>query len=453
MSRFLVKILSAFLLLVLSLVLSDGARPVAARSSGSISGRVINDIDGDGDTSDAEPGLAGWRVKLEMDTEGGQSPIVRETRTDRDGHYSLRRLPPGNYSISIPCDGQPSLWVSTAPNEQGIFLATVEAGEDSGGIDFWLSLLSAPPSHNGSIVGRLVWDDNRDGVPDPLESRVAGWQVNASMMSGSRCFPQQYQVTYAGPDGSFSFTGLQPGRYSLGNPGPSGRPHPDYVFDAPGMGQQMEDGYEYFNFLPEMEVPENGSGSIAVGILDVSGTGSISGDIYADSNENGKQDASEPLVDCGCWMGLMYRTPHGYSPVLSRVTYSSTGGVYAFSGLRSGDYWIALLQSAVTPISPPAGHFGYPFHLVTLRDGEELTDIDFGLRVQPGQPTRVPQSTPASSPTPEVHLAPPLTGTGGEPSGSVLAGLAAVLAVVGSLAISCAVLLYRWQTRREEDNA
>ena len=448
MSRFLERMLPVLLLPALALALSDGARPVAAEGTGSISGRVVNDIDGDGDMFDEdEPGLAGWHLRLEMDAENGQSPIVRETRTDRSGRYSFKRLPPGNYSVSIPCEGQPSLWISTAPNEQGSFGVTVEAGEDSGGIDFWLSLLSAPPPHNGEIVGRLVWDENADGVPDPSESGVAGWQVNASMAGGPKCFPQQYQVTYAGSDGSFSFTGLQPGLYDLGYPGPSGRPHPDYVFDAPGIGQQMPDGYEYFSFLPGVEAPENGSVSIAIGILDVSGTGSISGEIYADSNENGQKDAGEPLVDCGCWMGLMYRTPHGYSPVLSRITYTSSGGLYGLSGLRGGQYWVALLQPPGVPISPPVGPSGFSFQLVTLGDGGALVNVDFGLRVQPGQPTRIPQPMPDSTPVRDVDLVAPVTGAGGSPSDSGLAGFAAALAVAGALAVSGSALLCRRQTR------
>jgi hypothetical protein len=442
MSRFLIRMFPVLLLLALALVLSDGAPPVVAQSTGSISGRLIHDLDGDGDMfNDDEPGLAGWHLRLEMITENGQSPVVREAITSRGGRYSFRRLLPGDYSISIPCEGQPGLWVGTAPNEDGSFGATVEAGEDTDGIDFWLSLLRAPPPpHNGSIVGRLVWDDNSDTVPDPSERGVAGWQVSISM-SAPKCLPRQFQVTYAASDGSFRFTGLQPGGYGLGYPGPSGLPHPDYVFDSPGIGQQTEEGYEYFNFSPGVEVPENGSGSIAIGILDLSGTGSISGEIYADSNENGLHDAGEPLVDCGCWMGLMYRTPHGYSPVLSRITYTSSGGLYGLSGLRGGQYWIALLQPPGVPIAPPVGPSGYSYQLVTLEDGGQLANIDFGLRVQPGQPTRMPQPTPASTPTPDVRLAPPVTGTGGPPPASGLAGFAAALAVAGALAVGGSILL------------
>lgn len=443
------KILALAVLGTLALVLGGAARPVAAEGTGSVSGRVINDLDGDGDMTDAEePGLAGWNLRLQMDTEDGQSPIVRKTRTDRGGRYSFRRLPPGNYSIWLPCEGQPKLWLATAPNSLGEYGTTVEAGEDSSLVDFWLDPLDAPPPQDGSIVGRLVWDENGDGIADPSEPGIAGWQVGTGMVDEPKCFPHEHQVTYTTADGSFSFSGLMAGRYNLANPTPSGTPRPDYVFDAPGTGQQMEDGYEYFNFLPEVDVPENGSGSITIGVLDVSGAGSISGEIYADSNENGLQEPSEPLVDCGCWMGLMYRTPRGYYPVWSHVTSSSTGGVYAFSGLRGGEYWVALLQPPGTPTSPPAGFSGYSIHLVTLRDGEGLANVDFGLRVQPGQPTRMPQPTPASTPTPDVRLAPPATGAGGASAGDSLAGLAAALAVAGSLAVSGSVLVGRWWRAR-----
>jgi len=444
MSRFLARFIPVLLLLTFALALSDGAPPVTAEGTGSISGRLIHDLDGDGDMLDEdEPGLDGWRLRLQMDTENGQSPVVRETITSRGGGYSFRRLPPGHYSISIPCEGQPKLWLATAPNSLGEYGTTVEAGEDSSLVDFWLDPLGAPPPQDGSIVGRLVWDENGDGVADPSEPGIAGWQVGTGMVDEPKCFPHEHQVTYTTADGSFSFSGLMAGRYNLANPTPSGTPRPDYVFDAPGTGRQMEDGYEYFNFLPEVDVPENGSGSITIGVLDVTGAGSISGEIYADSNENGLQEPSEPLVDCGCWMGLMYRTPRGYYPVWSRVTSRSTGGVYAFSGLRGGEYWVALLPPPGTPTSPPAGFSGYSFHLVTLRDGEGLANVDFGLRVQPGQPTRMPQPTPASTPTPQPRPPlPPDVGSGGPPSsGSALAGLSAALAVAGALAVGGSILL------------
>lgn len=105
---------------------------VHADGGGSISGRIIHDIDGDGDRADIdEPGLSNWRVELREQTEGGESAPV-ETRTDRNGEFSFDGLEPGDYSVSIPCEGQPHLWLATWPSSSTWNGVTIEEGIDSG---------------------------------------------------------------------------------------------------------------------------------------------------------------------------------------------------------------------------------------------------------------------------------------------------------------------------------
>ncbi len=408
----------------LGAVALKGVSPAVGAGGGTISGRMINDLNGDGVEQPGEPGLANWGIVLEKDVEEGQTPLVWRTQTSHDGKYVFENLPMGSYSLSVPCDGEPKLWTDMGPNDSGT--AGAEITEDSPNndyLDLLIKTIDAPPSKNGSIAGRIVWDANRDGVADPSEPGVGGWQVDGGS-GGGRCFPQQYQVTYTAPDGSFQFSALAAGAYGLDGLGPSGVPHPDYVVDFPGISSQSGDGFQSFQFLPHVDVPENGTGNLLVGLLIVSGTSSISGSVYWDKNSNGFRDADEPLVDCDCWMGLMYRTPQGYAPVDSRITTAATHGVYSYDGLAAGDYWVAVMQPPGIPVAPSPGQSGFSFHLISVGEGESRGNIDFGLAPNPDSalPTVAPQvpvaTTPAaapptsSTPVAGVSVGPPSTGTG-----------------------------------------
>ena len=451
MSRFLVRMFAVLLLPALALALSDGAPPAVARGLGSVSGRLIQDLDADGDMTDAdEPGLAGWHVRLEMDT--GTRTIVHETTTGRDGRYSFSRLAPGDYNVSIPCDGQPSSWLVTAPDTAGEWSATVEDGKDSGGIDFWLSLLSTPPPRSGSIFGRLAWDENRDSVPDPSEPGVAGWEVTARL-DGAVCFTPDRPETYSASDGSFGFTGLVPGPYSIDVVGPAGPGPATYIFDSPGTTRKLEE-YDLFEHSNRVVVPAGGSGNIAFGIVSLKGSGSISGALYYDLNANGVRDQDEPLMPGSRWVGLAFRTAKGYTPVNPGCCMSQADGRYEHSGLAAGDYMVGVVDVFLDAINPPGGPDGIPDFPLKLAEGEQRTGVDFGFALRPGDPTPQPVPTSApptpiaptpTAPTPDVRLAPPVTGTGSAPSDGGLAGFGTALAVAGALAVCGAVVLCRRQ--------
>jgi hypothetical protein len=459
MSRFLVRMFSVLLLLALALALGGAARPVAAaRSTGSISGRVINDIDGDGDTSDAEPGLAGWRVKLELYDPDGATVPVAEAKTDRSGRYSFRGLPAADsYRVTLPCEGQPSDWIGTDSTDYSLPLQAGESEE----VDFWVRAIDPPLDRSGSIVGRLVWDENGNTVPEPSERGIAGWKVRATIDNSPVCVPEEPETAVSDSDGSFRFTHLLPGSYDVyaeGAPSSSGPAH--WALDAPGVAMDCG-GYECFGLQSNIEVPARGTGSILFSVLALEGSSSISGAIYRDLNENGKRDPDDPLLDHGCQIGLVYRTPGGYSMVSPDTFTIPAGGRYELVDLPAGDYRVDCLFGPGGPsINPPAGPSGFPDYALTLGDGERRTGVDFGFGPAPPEPTDEPPPTPESSPTaltppptpvstpaPSGAVTLPSTGSGAAPSDSGLAGFAPALAVAGALVVSGAALLYRRQTR------
>jgi len=71
----------------------------AQGGTGSISGRVFHDIDGDGNDDNGEPGVRRARVQL---TQGGS--LVAEDESDRQGQYSISGVAPGDYTLATELD-------------------------------------------------------------------------------------------------------------------------------------------------------------------------------------------------------------------------------------------------------------------------------------------------------------------------------------------------------------
>jgi hypothetical protein len=119
---------------------------------GSISGRVVNDLDGDGRLEGGEPGLGGWGLCL-----GRSSTDVIDcgmTRTGSDGTYTVDNLGPGEYGLRLEtalrgAQGQPPGWVVTVPDTPWRNV-TLEEAQDVVGVDFGVhrdesTLLSVGP--------------------------------------------------------------------------------------------------------------------------------------------------------------------------------------------------------------------------------------------------------------------------------------------------------------------
>jgi len=397
---------------------------IHADGGGSISGRIIHDIDGDGDPTDVnEPGLSNWRVELREETDEGESEPV-ETRTDRNGEFSFDSLASGDYSVSIPCEGQPQLWMATWPSASTWFGVTIEEGSTPEPLDYLLKTLDEPPEPNGSISGRLTWDENRNALPDPGERGAAGWSLNVSMVDAPQCFSVEDKQVTTAADGSFNVSGLLAGTWSVGTARAPEGEDTSYTLDYPGFSEQLA---EYEAFYPEalVEVPEAGTGNVAMGILDVGGTASISGVFYWDKNQDGIRQADESVVVCQCFFGIMVRTPNGFASFFDTSSSNMNSGPFKFSGLGAGEYLVLGSTS--------------PLRFVSVADGQQVTGIDFGVSFAPGETPEIvaepvsPTPAPASTPPGAVAVSLPDTGGGASPGTGVpmsalgLVGLGGIL--------------------------
>jgi hypothetical protein len=187
-----------------SLVLGEivAGKDFAVRGHGSIAGVVWDDRDADGVRDSGEPGLAGWQLYIDADFSGTLTDGDWSAVTCDDGSYEFSGLGASCYRIAVvtPAGWAPptSTWWTTVP---------VEIGQEVNGIDIGV--------RGRSAIRGTVWDDrDADGIRDSGEPGLAGWQLYIDAdASGSLTDGDWSTVTAS--DGSYQFTGLGPGSYTV----------------------------------------------------------------------------------------------------------------------------------------------------------------------------------------------------------------------------------------------
>ncbi|TAK56769.1 MAG: T9SS type A sorting domain-containing protein, partial [Bacteroidetes bacterium] len=288
-----------------------------------ISGMKFEDENGNGQQDAGEPGLAGWTVNL---THNGSPSGI--TTTGADGSYSFSDLGPGVYTVSEVTQAG---WTQTYGNSG--YTVTATSGDDSGNNNFG-------NFDNIVISGMKFEDENGNGAQDAGEPGLTGWTVNLTKNgspSGS---------TTTGADGSYSFSDLGPGVYSVSE-----------VTQAGWTQTYGNSGYTV------TATSGDDSGNNNFGNFD---NIVISGMKFEDENGNGAQDAGEPGL-AGWTVNL---TKNG-SP--SGSTTTGADGSYSFSDLGPGVYSVS--EETQTGWTQTYGNSGYT---VTATSGDDSPDNNFG---------------------------------------------------------------------------
>lgn len=99
---------------------------------GSISGRKLNDLDGNADTAGDRYPVSGYTIFIDANNNGKLDPGETSTETASDGTYSFTNLKPGTYTVvEVLKVG----WI-VLPNESTSQSVTIAAGGNKKGIDF-----------------------------------------------------------------------------------------------------------------------------------------------------------------------------------------------------------------------------------------------------------------------------------------------------------------------------
>ncbi len=177
---------------------------------------VWEDLDADGVRDAGEAGIAGATVQL-LGANGAQ---IDSTTTGADGSYAFVSKPPGTYSVRFVTPGG---GFEASPANQG--------GNDAldsdavGGVTQQVTLaggqaditLDAGFFRRASLGDLVFLDANANGVQDGGDAGLGG--VRVELFDAGGVF-QRFTTTAS--DGSYAFTGLRPGDYSVRFVAPEG---------------------------------------------------------------------------------------------------------------------------------------------------------------------------------------------------------------------------------------
>jgi len=279
--------------------------------------------------SDALPGtlpagleIAGAPAPAPVNTCGGTLSAVPGTQTIQLTNGSLAGSSSCTIVVSVtgstPGDYQNTIPVGALTSAQGA--TNNQPATDT------LTLTGGPTAS----IGDYVWNDlNANGIQDAGESGIPNVTVNLLNAAGT-----VLATTTTNASGLYSFTNLTPGIYGVEFVPPAGyaissanQGANDAVDSDANIGTGRTGNYTL--------VAGETNNSVDAGLYQLAELGDY---VWNDLNANGIQDAGES--------GINGVTVNLYTGTGAFVTTTTTagGGLYLFSGLTPGDYYVEFVQ-------------------------------------------------------------------------------------------------------------
>jgi large repetitive protein len=295
--------------------------PVA---TGTISGNVYLDADA---SNGLNPGDSGIATTVTLIDAAGNT-VATTTSDSTTGAYSFNNVPAGNYTI---VETQPAGLIDaaeTAGNGATIPAAsndriavTLPVGGSSAGNNFGET---APAPSPATISGFVFIDSDRQGDRDLTEPPVAGVVVRLLNSSGV----EVSRVT-TGADGSYSFTGLPADTYTVVETQPAAYGDGADIAGTNGATLNGNDRITVTVAAGESSIT-NDFGELA---------GSVSGQIFADTNNTAGREAGEPSIG-----GVTVNLLNASGQIVATTTSDATTGAYSFTNLPAGNYSVSEVQ-------------------------------------------------------------------------------------------------------------
>jgi hypothetical protein len=192
------------------------------------------------------------------------------------------------------------------------YAATVNAGGTTSGADFGQVQATA------TLSGTVYNDANSNGAQDSGEAGLQGWSVYLDL-GNVGYYVNGDPVATTDANGVYTFTGLQPGTYTVRIYASTGwtTVQGNLGWSADAIGGQTSNGGPF----GETQV-----------------TGGLFGTVYYDANRNHKRDATEPGMQG--WVVYIDLTNAGTYVDGDPYVYTNSYGGYFFNDLPPGTYII-----------------------------------------------------------------------------------------------------------------
>jgi len=180
-----------------------GNRRNVAPATGSISGSVFRDADGDGRQDAGETPLAGWKVYLDANNNGRLDSTERSVVTDAAGRYTFTSLAAGDHRVR---PWVPTGFTITSPSSW-THVVRISAGGSVTGKNFAAAPLAA-------VTGRVFHDADGNGSRGTTEFGLGGWRVFADANNNGVLDTGERSVLTS-DGGTYSLGSLRPGTYTV----------------------------------------------------------------------------------------------------------------------------------------------------------------------------------------------------------------------------------------------
>ena len=290
---------------------------------GSVSGIAFLDANYNGLYDEGEAPLAGVKVTAIKQLKDDEVAVAM---TGEDGRYVLGGLRGNTYRIRavLPDDG--CNFTVTVSDPEGNHFAAREGRRENFWKDFELQdaqnrTVNVGAVYYGSVSGTVYMDDDFSATLSGGEKVSQGVAVTLLDAAGNEVDSKQTSAK-----GTYTFTGLTPGLYSLRMTAKKG-----YAFTRQGEGNVILNlnGGEGYSEPFEVKLGESVTGLDAGMIM----PGTVKGAVFADRNDNGRRDADEAGL-AGTKVRLMSEEGEAFS---AEITES---GAFLFDAVMPGRYYL-----------------------------------------------------------------------------------------------------------------
>ncbi|KJK49191.1 hypothetical protein UK23_14955, partial [Lentzea aerocolonigenes] len=295
------------------------------------------------------------------------SPVTWTYVVTNTGHLPLANVVvTDDQGVAVTCQNQPAVLAPGASFEctasgtaiEGLYRnvgSVVGNVVDGSGQTTSGEVRADNPAHYTGVnlatatVGDFVWSDaNGNGLQDAGEPGVPGVAV-ALLQPGPDGVAGTgddipVATTTTGPAGGYLFTNLPAGSYFVKFTAPA-----NAVPSPQNAGDDATDSDGDANGLTAVFPLILGQQDLSWDQGYVPASGAVGDRVWSDLDGDGVQDAGEPGVP-NVPVELFRQGPNG--PVSVGTTTTDTNGIYLFSGLSAGDYFVKFTPPAGMVISP-----------------------------------------------------------------------------------------------------